>query len=176
LLGEQFLDTAEHYCALFEEQANFAREEVGDGLGYDLQGQRVAHVHLDEAHTVLRSPDHLLLHEQLLAGDGIQPREAQRAHARARTLQQYKAGRFLPAGQQQATLVRRLAYPAQQSLEIFVAWAIVPPALSFLQQGSRLSSTSSARRSCKHSSRRLRRRSKLAGTSASGCRERGEHL
>jgi len=68
LLAEQLADTAETHRALLEEQADLPPEEVSDGLGHDLQGQRVARVHLGEPFPFLRSTHHLLLPKQLLTG------------------------------------------------------------------------------------------------------------
>ena len=120
---------------MLEERADLAREEVGDGLGCDLQGQRVARVRLDQARPFLRGAHDLLVREQLLAGVWLQPGESQGAHRGALALQRHQVGWFLPAGQQQATLVCRFAHTAQHVPKTFVAGAIVPPALSCLQQG-----------------------------------------
>ncbi len=98
LLDEQLLDTAENHRTLPEERTDLASEKVDNGLCHGLQGQRVTCVRLDEAPPFLPTTHHLLLREQLLAGDGIQPGEAQRAHGGARALQWHEVGRFLLGG------------------------------------------------------------------------------
>ena len=75
-----------------------------------------------------------MLGQQLFAGRGLQPGEAQGAHERAAALQGAQGGGLLPAGQQQATLVRRLGYLPQQMLVRFKARTQMPPHLAFFQQ------------------------------------------
>ena len=78
-------------------------------------------------------PHELLVCEQLLAGLWLQPSEVQRAHRGVHALQRHQVGRFLPAGQEQATLVRRFAHPAQHVPIPLVTGTIVPSTLPFLK-------------------------------------------
>jgi len=109
-------------------------EEVGDGLGHDPQGQWVARVRLHQAGALVGGAHDLVLREQVLAGGGLQPSQAQGAHRRAAALQGAQLGRFLPAGQQQATLVRRLGHLPQRAAVRFKARTQVPSDLAFREQ------------------------------------------
>ena len=133
LLVEQLGDAAKDGRAPSEELVNRPTKEVSDGLGHDVQGQGVARVDLPQAGLLLGGAGDLVLGQQLLAGRGLQPGEAQGAHERAAALQGAQGGGLLPAGQQQATLVRRLGYLPQQMLVRFKARTQMPPHLAFFQ-------------------------------------------
>ena len=105
MLVEQLGDAAKDGHALGKELVDGAAEEVGDGLGHDLEGQRVARIRLHQAGALLGGAHHLVLGQELLARHRLQPAEAQGAHRGAAALQAAQLGGFLPAGQQQATLV-----------------------------------------------------------------------
>ena len=96
LLLEQIGNAAKDGHALGKEQVDGAAEEVGDGLGHDIEGQRVARIRLHQPGALLWGADHLVLGQQLLARHRIQPGEAQGAHRGAAALQAAQLGGFLP--------------------------------------------------------------------------------
>jgi hypothetical protein len=76
LFVQQFSNVPKEHCFPGEELANLASEEVGDGLRYDLQGQWIAPIDLDEPLLFRGSPDDFFFHEELLASDTIQSSKA----------------------------------------------------------------------------------------------------
>src|SRR5205823_4034667 len=76
LFAEQVGNAAKNDRASGEKLADLASKEVGNGLSHDLEGQRVACIYFDEPRPILGSADQLVLLQQLLAGRGIQAREA----------------------------------------------------------------------------------------------------
>ena len=76
LLREQGSDAAKEDRASREERGDGPAKEVGNGLGHDAQGQRVARVALCQAGVLLGGADQLVLAQQLRAGRGPQPGEA----------------------------------------------------------------------------------------------------
>ena len=87
LLGKQVTDGAKDHRLLLQEGSDLAPEEFGDGLGDDFQGQRVAHIQLDEAQPVVRGANDVPFLEELLAGLLLQPSQAQGAHGSLAALQ-----------------------------------------------------------------------------------------
>ena len=75
-----------------------------------------------------------MLGQQLLTGSRIQPSEAQGAYQRVPALQGAQGGGFLSRSEQQATLVRRFAYPPQQVSIRFKAGTQPSQHLAFFQQ------------------------------------------
>ena len=126
LLLQELGDTAKEDRACGEERGDSPAKEVGDGLGHDGERQRVARVEGCQAGVLLWGADQLVLAQQLRAGRGLQPREAQGAHEGAPTLQGAQRGRVLAAGQQQAALVPRVADLLQQ-LPIALVTRTQPP-------------------------------------------------
>ena len=131
MLAQQLAHPTKDHLALLQERDNLASKEVHDGLGHDLQGQRVARIGLHQASALLGRAADLVLGQQLLARCGIQPPQMQRAHRRAVALQGAQGGGFLPAGQQQTTLVPRFGKPPQQVPIRFKARPQMPPHLAF---------------------------------------------
>jgi hypothetical protein len=91
-------------------------------------------VHLHQALPVVQGTHYVFLRQELSACLCIQPGQAQRTYRRAAALQGYQVGRFLPGGEQQATLVPGLAHPAQQSAIALEACTHAARPLPFLQQ------------------------------------------
>ncbi len=75
-----------------------------------------------------------MLGEQGLAGGGLQPDQAQGTHRAAAARQRPQLSGFLPAGEQQTTLVPRFGDPLQQPRVSLVAGTQMAPHLAFLQQ------------------------------------------
>jgi len=67
LLLQQLADAAEDGRPRRQERVNLPAKEVGNGLGHDVQGQRVARVGLQEAGTLLGGAAELVLGQELLA-------------------------------------------------------------------------------------------------------------
>jgi hypothetical protein len=63
LLVEQLAHAAKDHLALLQERGDLAPEELGDGLGHEVQGQRVARVHLHQARPLVRKTDHFFLRQ-----------------------------------------------------------------------------------------------------------------
>ena len=76
MLLEQLGNAAKDGRARREELLDGAAEEVGDGLGHDLEGQRVALIGLHQAGSFLGRARDLVFGQQLLARRRIQPGEA----------------------------------------------------------------------------------------------------
>ncbi len=77
MLLQQLGDAAKDGRPPREERVDLAPKEVGDGLGHDLEGQRVARVDLPQAGALLGGAHDLVLGQELRAGRGLQPGEAQ---------------------------------------------------------------------------------------------------
>ena len=114
MLIEQLAHPTEDHLTLLQERGDLAFEEFHDGPRHDFEGQGIARVGLDQLQLLSRAACDPLFGQQLLARLGIQPGEAQGTHGSPAALQRHEVARFLPAGQQQATLMLGLRYPAQQ--------------------------------------------------------------
>jgi hypothetical protein len=68
LLAQQVADATKDQRRDAKKRANLATEEVDNGFGYDLQGQRIAPIELNEALLVSFGSDYFFLHAELLAG------------------------------------------------------------------------------------------------------------
>ena len=76
----------------------------------------------------------VFLRQQLSACLYIEPSQAQGTHRRAAAFQRHQVGRFLPGGEQQATLVPGLSHLAQQASIPLEACTHAARALPFLQE------------------------------------------
>ncbi len=95
LLVQQLAHTTKDHLALLQERRDLAPEQLHDGLRHDFEGQRIAHVQLDQPLPFGRSARDVLLRQQLRTGYGIQSVQAQGAYRHPTAFQGHEVARFL---------------------------------------------------------------------------------